>query len=198
MAKKEVWEKIEKWTEEYLELDEGVRIEMIQNAISCANTLGKQATLALIYIYGMRPAELVSLRKSNFTIKEGQLTVGLPTAKRGHKRTITLDIADTPFLHIIISYVNSLSPANARLFPRWNSPTNINRAIYKIENKYEKEFRKRIYLAPYVFRKFRLSYLGMRGADIQDLLAWKGGKSIKPLESYLALRPVTKWAKAIR
>lgn len=89
--------------------------------------------------------------------------------------------------------------AEWRLFREFTNPTNFNKILSALEKRFYDTYGEKICLSPYAFRKFRISYLFSIGASSSDILAFKGGKSIKVVEeSYTILKPVTKFKDLIK
>ena len=197
--KSERWKRIEEWAKKLLMMSDPERIELIRKLLDLCDDLREKAILVFFYIYGLRPAELLELKKSNFSIKANDLWVWLPTKKKGRERIIVLSIKDTPFLDIIVRYLDTIPIVEWRLFKEWHHRSNFNRVLEKLEQRYFEKYGEEICLAPYVFRKFRESYIWSLGATTQELLGWKGGKSIKVVEeAYALLKPVTRFKKMIK
>jgi integrase len=199
MASPEQWDKIRGWAKKILLMTDGEKKQFVEKVLSVTKDLRQQSVFIFFYLYGLRPEELLELRKSDFSIRENEVIVVLPTAKGGQERMIHLDRNKTPFLEILVKFVEACPIADWRLFREFNHPTAFNKVLEKVENAYFRMYNEEIYLAPYIFRKFRISYLWSLGAGAADVLAWKGGKSIKVVEdSYTILKPVTKFSKQIK
>jgi len=197
--KSENWKRIEDYAKKFLMMPDPERIELMQKTLDLCDNLKEKAILVFFYIYGLRPAELIELKKSNFSIKGSDLWVWLPTKKHGRERIIVLSLKDTPFLDIIVQFLDTIPIVEWRLFKEWTDPTNFNKVLEKIEQRYFEKYGEEICLAPYVFRKFRESYIWSLGASTQELLGWKGGKSIKVVEdAYTLLKPVVRFKKSIK
>jgi len=167
------------------------RIAFVERLTQSCKRAYEKYVVCMLYIYGMRPAELMMLKKKDFTLSATHLTVRLPTVKRGEKRTIKLKIADTPFLDFIASYVEQMD----RLLPiTWTHTTNINAVFKRISKDRGK---KRI--SPYVFRKYRLSYLAIeQDASAYDLKLWKGARDMRSVDPYIRMKPLTKFESKIK
>lgn len=197
--KSENWKKIVEWAKKLLMMSDSERIEFMKKILDLTNDLKEQAVLVFFYIYGLRPAELLELKRANFSIRRNDLWAWLPTKKFGKERIIVLNIKETPFLDIIVRYLETIPIAEWRLFREWSSPTTFNKVLERLEKRYFEKYGEEICLAPYVFRKFRESYIWSLGATTQDLLAWKGGKSIRVVEeAYALLKPVVKFKRDIK
>ncbi|RLG17524.1 hypothetical protein DRN63_02895 [Nanoarchaeota archaeon] len=192
MATREEWKRIEEWSRKLLLMSDKQRLEFMKKVFElCENPL-ERCVLALFYIYGLRPREALSLRKKNFNLRENELAVVLPTAKGGRERILVLPLK-TPFLDYILEYLNYIEDEDQRLFEQWFSPTALNNILLNLERKFRAIYDKDICLSPYVFRKFRISWLLAKGASPQEVLIWKGGRSIKVVEEhYFYTKPLRK------
>jgi integrase len=199
MANREVWSGINESAKKLLLMTDTERISLIRKVLDLAGDLRDQAILVFFYLYGMRPEELLEVKKLDFSVREEDLVFRLPTVKEGRERVLILNIRDTPFLELIVKFINTIPIPEWRIFREFTDPTNFNKAMSRLEKRYLETTNEIICLSPYVFRKFRMSYLFSIGASSGDLLAWKGGKSMKVVEdSYTILKPVVKWKSSIK
>lgn len=184
-------EKIDKFADRMLDWSEEKRIEFIEKLLSVCKHGHEKYVVVMLYIYGLRPAELMQITIDKFTIGEDELRVRLPTLKGGIPRTIDLSIKDTPFISFLVNYLNQ----NVNLLPRtWHHTTNINAVFKKIAKKLESER-----ISPYIFREFRLSYLAIvLDASATDLQTWKGAKDFRSVSPYIRRKPIKKFSKLIR
>ena len=181
---------VEKFVVDLLEMPEDERLKLIRKMYNVLEKKKEKVAFALLYLYGMRPEELIKLKRNNFEIYDEFVRLRLPTVKRGVDRIIDLDIKDTPFMNDIIEYVKSVE---WKLFPTWNDPTAINNTVFKrIKDKLG------INISPYAFRHYRLSYIAYLGAELMDLIVWKGAKDLRSVIKYLAKRPVRKFRRSIK
>jgi integrase len=205
MANKEQWANINDMAKRLLLMSDIERLSFMNRVNDVCRDLKEQSILAFFYIYGLRPEELTKMLKSDFVEKDGELIAKIPTAKTNiqkdimKERIIVLDIEQTPFLFIIKKFLDSIPLSDFPLYPGIKHPTGFNRTIEKLEKRYFQTFGEEICLSPYVFRKFRISYLLSNGATTLDILAWKGGTSIASVEqSYSFFKPVIKFKTSIR
>ena len=139
--------------------------------------------LAMLYLTGARPSELLQLRRLDFSITDEGYNVVIPTAKLGERadfqiRTRTLQIRkDMPFFLQIDSYLLDLAPEE-RLLPR---------TVYWVSWLVTKLSEGRF--CSYNFRHSRLTKLARQGANISDLMSWKGAKDARSVSAYLAAKP---------
>ena len=184
-------EAIDRRADIMLSLGQEDRVKLVDSMIKHCDYPHEKYCVAMLYIYGIRPAELMLLKKYDFKISDFTIQVRLPPVKRGEKRVIRLKIESTPFLNIVADHVNSSLPL---LPPTWNDATNINGVFKKISRR-----RGKSRLSPYVFRKFRLSYLAIElDASSYDIRVWKGAKDDRSVAPYIRLKPVTKFEDKIR
>lgn len=188
---KEVKERINLFTDDMLDWSEEKRIDFVKRLLSVCDYGYEKYAVIMLYIYGMRPEELMRITKDKFKIEGEEVRVKLPTVKKGQTRVIDLSIKHTPFMPFLIDYVNRTNS----LLPRsWNHTTNINGVFKKISKRLEDER-----ISPYIFRKFRLSFLAIEcDASGLDLQTWKGAKDMRSVDPYLRMRPVKKFSKMIR
>lgn len=200
MATKEEWAVINDQVQKLMLMNDSDRIVLMKKVMGLASGLREQAIISLFYIYGARSEELLGLTKADFSIRDEDILVRLPTAKSAAnlKRWIVLN-KDTIFMDIILRYLNTIPIVDWLIFREFRDPTNFNKATARIEKKYNEMYGEDICLSPYMFRKFRISWLLSMGASSSELLAWKGGKDLKSIEqSYTFLKPVTAFKKGLR
>lgn len=128
--------------------------------------------LALLYLIGSRPAEMISLKRDNFEILDKNIHIKLPTKKGGLDRTIEYDF-DTVYLKdIILPYLERIREGNIFSF----GTTRLKQIVYKLsENK----------LMPYTFRHSRLMKLSVCGATPYELMIFKGARDVNSVAPYI-------------
>lgn len=204
MATTASWKIINEEAKRLLFMGDAERIAYINRLLDCCETLEQQAIISFFYIYGMRPEELLRMSKSNMSLMDNvdgtqTFRVLLPTVKEGNDRIIDLNPKTTPFIPVIVEYLNVIDEMILPVFVKYKSPTSFNKLLEKVGDKYHLRHGYKVCVSPYVFRKFRISNIYSGEVSGKDLLAWKGGKSIKSVEdSYLFLRPVTKFKDTLR
>ena len=183
--------KINRMTELLLQASPEKRLLWVKKMARLCDYPHEKYVIYMLYIYGMRPAELMMLEKGHFDIQENNVRLFLPTVKGGDRRIIDLDIDKTPFMKWLVKYINWTS----LLLPSsWKDTTNINGIFGKISRK-----NKKIRISPYVFRKYRLSYLAIeQDASAYDLQVWKGAKDMRSVQPYIRMKPLTKFGDKIR
>lgn len=205
MATEHSWEIIEEEAKKLLFMGDVQRMDYMKTLMNCCGNLREQVILALFYIYGMRPEELlVRMTKGNFSLMDNEdgtqtFRVLLPTVKKGRDRIIDLNPKTTPFIDVIVNYLNTIPNVTDPLFREYTHPTSLNKQLSKVSDRYFLRYNQKINLSPYVFRKFRLSYLSACQATPQELLDWKGGSSLDVLtNSYLFSKPISRFKDTIR
>jgi len=194
---KEDYERINEETKKLLFLGDEDRLRLVHNILECAETPEDRFVFVCFYLYGMRPSELIAMKRGWVTTKGDEVWIRIPTKKHGNERIIILDRI-IPFMSNIIDFINVIEDPEAFLF-LFRHPSNFNHKLYKILKNYNARYGTELRLTPYVFRKFRLSWLLDNGASLSDILSYKGGKSLKPLEnSYIFLRPVRKFKSILK
>ncbi|MEM2900642.1 MAG: site-specific integrase [Thermoplasmata archaeon] len=178
-------------TEFLLTMDDLKRQEIIDRMMAACDREEERFVIAMHYIFGLRPGELITMETDNFLVVGNLLNVKIKTLKGGVQREIRLDINTTPFLkNVILPFIQK---KQGRLFD-WNHTTNINAVFKKVKKKLGENYE----FNPNVFRHFRLSWLGYKGANIMQLKAWKGARSYESIEPYLDYKPITEFERSIR
>jgi len=147
--------------------------------------------LILLYYTGARPSELLDLRIKNFGFDRlcdsnknliDCVTVVLPTKKSGISRKIFIPIINENrdvLEHLTKFLQNYNNLTEMRLFPqRWSTVHSIKYAVKRATNNE---------LAPYFFRHNRLSLLADDGANLYQLMHFKGAKTPNSVLPYLTL-----------
>ena len=137
------------------------------------NKLQHKAFLAMLYLTGSRPAELILMQKNNIQITDENVFFTIKTLKRGYDRTIILS-RNTPFMDLILEYFDSSA---GNLFSM--DLSTYKKMIYKVSDNN---------LMPYSFRHFRLTYIAVKlGANPYELKYWKGAKDTRSVDAYVHL-----------
>jgi integrase len=152
----------------------------VREQIKRARKTEHKVLIAIEYLTGARPAEVVNLKKGNFTSVEGDLRLQLPTKKGGFPRLLPWNIETTPFLKdIVLPFLDGLPDSTSRLFT-FKTTTRVKQIIYETSQGR---------LTPYSYRHSRLTKLGLAGATLYELMAYKGAKDPKSVTPYLFLSP---------
>lgn len=187
----EIKDKINSFVDHILEWSQEDRLNFVKKLCSVCDYDYERYAIIMFYVYGLRPIELMQITKDRFKIEGDIIRVRLPTAKGGQLRIIDLSISLTPFMDFIADYINT-SPS---LLPTtWTHTTNINHIFKKISKRLNDPI-----VEPYMFRKFRLSFLAIElDASAVDLQTWKGSTDMNSIKPYLRMRPVKKYSGLIR
>jgi integrase len=197
MATRLEHERINEEAKKLLFFSDTERLNIMRAILDCTTELEDQFIFICFYIYGLRPSELIQMKRGWVSFKDGEIWISIPTTKHGDERIIILDNS-VPFMDIFERFVSPIMNMEERFF-RFNAPTNFNKRIDKMLKRYNQAGNGSMKITPYVFRKFRLSWLLANGASGSDLLAYKGGKSLRPLEkSYIFMRPVSKFKESLK
>lgn len=162
-----------------------------------------QSLIILLYYTGARPSEILELKGSDIIREPNYIVVKLKTFKKGLPRTLYL-AGRKPFVNILrnysykvhpdvyafwmfrcgykVKYINKKGDINTNLdrtaklryfFKRWFSVLE------------EKE------IPAYYLRHNRFSIFAQKGASIEDIRLWKGGKTLESVTPYLHMTTVT-------
>lgn len=180
------------------EINRLVELDEVKQMMNNSRTRTHQVVIAILYLTGARPIEIIDLERKDFlfhedfpviadklidnpfTIDENDMLIDIRTAKKGLPRILPFDQRTTPFIkEIIIPCLDEIKNTDDRLF-RFRTETRIKQIVYDASNNQ---------LCPYNFRHNRLSRLGMLGASLQELMYWKGAKDPKSVMPYLYRNP---------
>ena len=174
-------------TEDYL--------KALEKAGSCRHPLQTKAFITVLYYTACRPCEALQLKGSSGRKAQGYLNIQIPGAKKGLPRNLPLKttLPGIPELH---AYMSSVFP-DMLLFPDLRSnyirtftrkdgtPYQLTITSAKVYYLLKKCFGEMI--TPYFMRHSRLSQLSSDGAQMEQLMMWKGGKSVQCVRPYLHL-----------
>lgn len=148
----------------------------VEVLISRCSQPDHQVAIALLYLTGARPSEMVKLAKEDFISPgDGTLRIHIVTTKKGYERGLIMDIDTTPFVKsLIIPYIIAL-PEKSPVFG-FRTPDRLKHIIYAVSGNT---------LTPYSFRHNRMFRLAEAGADPFELMAWKGGKKLDSIIPYV-------------
>jgi integrase len=157
-----------------------VELEEAQQIVGNCHLPSHKVCVALLYISGARPAELVELKKKSFRVVGSDVHITMPTKKKGYERVLPFDIEETSFLKdLILPYIEALPSPDSWILP-FRTPTRIKQIIYMASKGQ---------LCPYNFRHNRLSQLGLIGASLQELMNFKGARDPDSVMPYLYRNP---------
>lgn len=155
------------------------RIE-VDEMIERAENFEHKFLIAMLYLTGARPSELLDLKREDFEVYYDYINVLLRTKKRGYPRTIQL-WNDAPYVRsIILPYIEYLDRENMELAFTFQTPTWVRVIVYRLSNnKY----------CPYNFRHSRLTKMAKAGAGPFELMQWKGAKRFDSISPYIMHSP---------
>ena len=193
------WKDIENEARRFLMMPDDKREALIVDICNHAQTLKTQVILCLLYLIGMRPEELLRMRKKDFQIQDQDVMILVNTVKNGNPAFPIISKNNLLMKTYILRYIEVIPFDDAKLFQGFNDPTNFNLALSKLSKEFKLKTGVSINLSPYVFRKFRDNWLLQNGASNSDILAWRGTKSLNVIErSYRLTAPISKFKDLIR
>lgn len=156
--------------------------------------------LAMLWITGARPSEILECKKEDFMLEGEVLRIRLVTKKLGIAKGFTIKervleferptgLEANPYLEQIVRYVGG-STGEGFILPyttRWAEKV-INRLGMNGVNKL---------ISPYHFRHSVLSWLAAKGLTTTELMYFKGAKSPNSVAPYLHARPFMLRAKQL-
>ncbi|MEE9364819.1 MAG: site-specific integrase [Cellulophaga sp.] len=158
------------------------------------NSIQAKTLVTLLYYTGRRPSEILELQSDNFERDRRYLNVKMQTKKRGRGSYIYLPMNED--IKEVWEYVKNLPP---KFYIIWEFKGSSIKKVngkeyevtsYKIEywiKKWSKLAGKK--LTPYFFRHNRLSELALKGADMNELMHFKGSKDVSSVIPYLHMSP---------
>lgn len=168
------------------EINRLITIEQAKAMIEKAENKEHKFLIAMLYITGARPLELLKLKKRDFETKDSDLRILLPTKKRKRTaggmtlRMLPFDIKQTPFVSdIIVPWISALGDPDTNALTI-TSTTRIQQIVYTLS---DNEF------CPYNFRHNRLSQIALNGGTIEELKQFKGATNIASITPYLFMSP---------
>lgn len=183
--------------------------ERVQEMIDRCERERDKAIIAILWIYGLRPAELVMLKRENFEIRDDVVILKHETVKHknikgivGEQRKIVTKIVprNTPFMDIVVNYVNKFAPGDY-LFSLHNwklSPMStqwVKMIVYEASRCMKCaacRIRKRCpsSIPPYFFRHNRNNNFAKLGKGVKFLVDWNGWDDIRTALKYVRREPV--------
>ena len=131
--------------------------------------------IALLYLTGARPAEIMMLESKNFIFDGDKIRVLIPTKKGGNPRTILLYRDDNIVENYIVEHLRKVRVANKPLI-NFKTVTRLKQICYDMtDNKYP----------PYAFRHSRFNKLALHGASPYDIMVMKGAKRFDSVLPYI-------------
>jgi site-specific recombinase XerD len=175
----------------WIDLISKEEIIKVLNDMKERNIIEARALLICLYMTGARPSEVLDLKSDQF-IKQGQsLHIKLDTKKHGQPRQLILNMKE-PFIKELYLYVSKLMPGT-NVFVHYKNRYIRVRGIKTYEETtgklgyYFKKWFKNLEnpVNPYFLRHSRLSQLSQSGASLEELLWFKGAKSIESVMPYV-------------
>lgn len=188
-----------KWDISDLLFEEDVR-KMFDYASNGKDIYGMRS-LALFWLTGARTTEAVMLVKENFAADEKMMSITIPTLKLGNSKDFkvkdrTLQFERTSglqtniYIEYIIQQLERVQP-NEKFLPytaRW--------VEWKIGELSQKALNKS--LCPYHFRHSVMTWKARKGATIDELMYWKGARSLSSVAPYIHAKPSVVKLEALR
>jgi len=169
--------------------------EEVERMLDVARDNRERALISFLYIFGPRPSEVLEITGEDVDIQPTKVTVRIPTKKirkQQHFEVVRREITvrrphpRDRVLEEFVYYARLVkeSDPTQRLFG-FRDRTSINKIVERVSVGalgYS--------LAPYNFRHSRLTKLARAGATIDELMYWKGARSVKSVSPYLHGRPI--------
>jgi len=166
------------------EINRIVNKEDAENMINNVSRLRDKFIIAIHYLTGARPSEIIELKKKDILSTRGYILIRLSTKKLGKSNKFTLEKRvleinkSAPFIDIILRYLDRFNDEDFLINVSY---TRVWQIIDKASNGE---------MTPYNFRHSRLTKLARLGASVDELMYWKGAKSIKSVAPYLRAKPI--------
>jgi integrase len=174
------------------EIEHIIRADEFERIYRNANSRRDRAWLVVLYLTGCRPSEALSLTKKQITIDGTHITFRIETKKLAErknrrfmvvKRTLTLNLPHhTHYIRTLESYLNRFSEDD-KLFPFTD------KTGYNIVSKVSKKAIGKN-LCPYNFRHSRMTVMAEAGKTDEEIMRYKGARSIRSVRPYVHAREV--------
>jgi len=160
----------------------------VKDMIEKANHEYMRCIISLLYLYGMRISEVLSLKKEDIRFDEYYLYCRIRVSKRQRKskseqipyrHTIPVNVKHQ-FIHYIIDHWYNIDEGNYLFESRINSNEHIDRRTVAL---YLERLNKSVY--PHLFRHTRATRLAEAGASASQLQAWFGWSDMRPATVYV-------------
>ena len=169
------------------------RVVSLEEALLYIDVLDRprdKALVALLHLTGARPTEIREVRKEHITVEENQVKILMMTAKlKGVpgfflRERILVFKKDAPGIgHFLDWYSVCPTPDLFRgTHGKPISTTRIRQLVYKASGNA---------ICPYHFRHSRLTKLARSGWGADQLMYWKGSRTVRSVSVYIASKPVT-------
>jgi len=162
-----------------------IREPEVAELINVMNNNMDKAMVAMMYLFGARPCELLAVKKEDFNITDDRIEVRFPTRKKRHKvqklvmenRTLWCYKND-PFARVIIDYLLVLDPGE-KMFEYGSTEKSANTIIGRKIKTHNKQ------ICPYLFRHTRNTLIGENGGTESHLTVWNGWADGRPAKHYV-------------
>ena len=160
-----------------------------------ARNLRERTLISLFWLTGARPGEVTILRRKDVEYSERSLKLTLRTLKRKKKDSTEFDVGFrnleflrrlgiqmNPYIETIIGLCEKLAPED-RLLPytvRWAEKVTNRLGLAAIQKP----------LTPYHFRHSAITHFAAGGANLSELMHFKGAKSLESIKPYLHAIPM--------
>lgn len=177
------------------DINELIFEEDARKMYDCADSEIKRVLISLMWVTGARTHELTILQKKDIQVdhEKEKLNIRIKTLKLKKKTNFQIDHRTLSFdrklgteaniyLETIIRYIAKLDPDSKLISytDRW-----VEQQANKIG---EKALNKK--LCPYHFRHSVLTWLAYNGAQLPELMHFKGARSIRGVLPYIHARPM--------
>lgn len=156
---------------------------LAQSMIEGAGNSRDMLLVALAYLTGARPSEILLLRRSDIWSEKDAMHIKLHTLKlrKGtffpHERELKLPL-NNEFVMLVADILQPMA-GDGMLF---------NIGLRRVEQIFEKLSDNR--LCPYNFRHTRMTKLARVGATVDELMFWKGAANLQSVAPYLRGKPI--------
>ena len=170
-----------------IERNDIIREEETQGMIDSTTALKDKAMISFLYLFGVRPAEMYTLKRENFSLKETKLCVDIITKKKRLKKGVSPILIYTrhlwtplsePISRYILQYLESCD-YSVPIFQYGKTDKSANVIIDRKIKSVNPN------CCAYIFRHSRNTVLGESGATETQLMAWNGWSDGRPAGRYI-------------
>jgi len=167
-----------------------IDLEEFKALYNHCKSITEKAWITLLWLTGARPSEILQLTKNDITIEPDKIHFHIKTLKLKksgdfivEKRTLSLKLSsDNKFIINISKHLSRLRDESKLFqFDRKTGYNIIQRLGYETIG---------ISLCPYNFRHSRLTLLAEKGASLEELMRFKGSRTVQSVRPYLHARKV--------
>jgi integrase len=174
------------------EIEHIIRADEFERIFRNAESRRDKVWLLVLYLTGARPSEILEMKRNQIIIEGSKITFRIETKKltsRKHrrfmvlKRTLVLNLINHPhYIRTFESYLNRYSENDLIFnFSRRTGNNIVSRICKKALG---------LDLCPYNFRHSRMTVMAERGKTDEELMRFKGARSIKSVRPYVHAREV--------